>query len=748
MLYHYRRGRRRGSGRHRTSQSCDALPGCLSTRCSGRWSAVEIAVGPGAGRGIRIADVAAGGARPDRTKARLRGSTCFRPSRLAFAGAMAVLRVAAFVVGRYWPRTMPGAVQPPAAASDRTADRVLLVAVSDHLDRSQMALIELVNTEPAEKVDISTEQEWVRDLVPANRLYRQTASEAGEAGMASLLDDLERVLLEIAHSPSTMSSEEFNEIRQRIESQGIIFKVRVLGSDVRERQLEAARALRPAAVLRADHDPTDRVADHARPRAGDGAGRSRPRRSRRPRRPRSRLREAAADCRPEAAPGRTAARQIDEQALEEFARKARPARDQAWRSSARRSTLDGQQVADVAGQGCDRLGQTRSAGRLSAARTQSGSTTTAARRRLDSGKWQAAVDAFDQVIKAGGAKTDGARYWKAYAQNRLGQRSEALATLDELIKKFPNSRWASEAKALQVEVRQLVGQPVRPEQESDEELKLLAIRGLLNTRSRAGRADAREPRAGQRLAEAEGPGAVRARDERVAEGAGDPRRAWPRARATRTCSSKAIKYLGTRNAEQNRPLLVEIYKSTTDVDVKRRVIDALIGIGPECLRRLHWAATYDAARLLSGRSAHGPGQAQRRQRWPSQNDLWALYQAESEIQLKKQMLQALAAAQSEKILELARTEKNQELRQTAIQNLGMMSSSKTGELLMSLYKDEKDPDLKKAIVRGLFLQRNAHGARADRPAGDRPRREEGRRREAVDDEGQGRVDYMIELLKK
>ena len=106
-----------------------------------------------------------------------------------------------------------------------------------------MALLEIVNTEATGEVDISTEQEWVRDLVPENRLYRQTAQQAGEAGMASLLDDLERVLLEISHSPSTLSSDEFDEIRQRIESQGIIFKVHVLGSDVRERQLEAARAL-------------------------------------------------------------------------------------------------------------------------------------------------------------------------------------------------------------------------------------------------------------------------------------------------------------------------------------------------------------------------------------------------------------------------------------------------------------------------------------------------------------------------
>jgi hypothetical protein len=167
--------------------------------------------------------------------------TFFSPARLAVAGAMAILVIAAFVVGRTWPRPEP--VAPVTnAASDVGDDRVLLVAVIDHLDRSERALTELVNAEPAGAVDISTEQASVRELVPVNRLIRQTATEVGEAGMASLLDDLERVLVEIAHSPSTVSPEEFKEIRERIESQGIIFKVRVLGSDARERQVEAARA--------------------------------------------------------------------------------------------------------------------------------------------------------------------------------------------------------------------------------------------------------------------------------------------------------------------------------------------------------------------------------------------------------------------------------------------------------------------------------------------------------------------------
>jgi hypothetical protein len=172
-----------------------------------------------------------------------RWPSVFSPARLALAGAMAVLLIGAFVVGRQWPRPEPAVTPTAVANADAERDPVLFIAVLDHLDRSERALTELVNAAPRRTVDISAERGLARELVPANRLIRQSATEVGEAGMASLLDDLERVLLEIAHSPSEVSSEQFNEIRDRIESQGIIFKVRVLGSDVRDRQMEAARAL-------------------------------------------------------------------------------------------------------------------------------------------------------------------------------------------------------------------------------------------------------------------------------------------------------------------------------------------------------------------------------------------------------------------------------------------------------------------------------------------------------------------------
>ncbi len=162
--------------------------------------------------------------------------------RLATAGAMAVLLVAAFLAGRL---TRPGssgvAPVPSQGSTAQTRDRILLVAVGDHLERSQMVLIELSNAPTPRNrnqlVDISTEQQWAEDLVENNRLYRQTAAGAGEPAVAGLLDELERFLLEIAHSPTKIPASELERLRKRIVEKGILFKVRVVESDVREREM-------------------------------------------------------------------------------------------------------------------------------------------------------------------------------------------------------------------------------------------------------------------------------------------------------------------------------------------------------------------------------------------------------------------------------------------------------------------------------------------------------------------------------
>src|SRR5580700_5329869 len=149
------------------------------------------------------------------------------------AAAMALLVIGAFLAGHSWQK--PAARQ--IALNDPGArERVLLVAVGDHLERSQMILVELANAgaPAAGRLDISYEQQTAEDLLESNRLYRQTAATNGDVATAALLEELERVLLEIAHSPSEVSAHQLEELRRQIEDRGILFKVKIFGSQVEQ----------------------------------------------------------------------------------------------------------------------------------------------------------------------------------------------------------------------------------------------------------------------------------------------------------------------------------------------------------------------------------------------------------------------------------------------------------------------------------------------------------------------------------
>jgi hypothetical protein len=155
----------------------------------------------------------------------------------AAATALAGLLVVAFLAGRSYP-THPSAVRTVAAADPQSGERVLLVAVGDYLERTQMVLIELSNAKPKGngKMDISSQQERAGDLVSESRLYRQTAAHTGDTAVQTVLDELDRVLLDIAHSPTQASAADLQNLRERLESQGILFKIRVLGDNVRRQE--------------------------------------------------------------------------------------------------------------------------------------------------------------------------------------------------------------------------------------------------------------------------------------------------------------------------------------------------------------------------------------------------------------------------------------------------------------------------------------------------------------------------------
>ena len=156
------------------------------------------------------------------------------PLRWAFAVAsVAALVVAAFLAGRSYPNRPA----PPQIAGDPQArEQVLLVAVGDYLDRSQMVLVELANASSKGALDISPEQARAQELISETRLYRQTAATTGNASVSGILDELERVLLDIAHGPSQLSPVELEKLRARLKAEGILFKIRVVNSNVRSQE--------------------------------------------------------------------------------------------------------------------------------------------------------------------------------------------------------------------------------------------------------------------------------------------------------------------------------------------------------------------------------------------------------------------------------------------------------------------------------------------------------------------------------
>jgi hypothetical protein len=165
-----------------------------------------------------------------------RGQTRWGP---VWALATAALVVLAFLTGRFVEhRTSPqsqASIDPaqPAgvanvAAASVVRERVLLVAVGDHLERSQMVLVELANAQTHDELDISAERQSADELLASNRLYRQTAAQIGQTNVAEVLDDLERVLVEVARGPSRLSIQQLAAIQQQIEAQGILFKVKII----------------------------------------------------------------------------------------------------------------------------------------------------------------------------------------------------------------------------------------------------------------------------------------------------------------------------------------------------------------------------------------------------------------------------------------------------------------------------------------------------------------------------------------
>ena len=288
---------------------------------------------------------------------------------------------------------------------------------------------------------------------------------------------------------------------------------------------------------------------------------------------------------------------------------------------------------------------------------------------LDRRQWDKAVEAFDAVVQANAERADGALYWKAYALHRQGRRNEALAAIQQAHTAYPKSAWQKDFRQLEQEVRKASGQPVSPEQQADEDLKLLAINSLIHT----------EPERAVPLL------------EKILQGSGPPRlkeRAlfvlaqtnWPKgveilSQAARgglnpDLQFKALEYLGAKGG-QNATLLAEVYASSSDRYVKQAALEGL-------------------------------GNAR------AEAELWKVYQTETSPELKRQAVESLhRAGAHDRIFEMLKTENDPNIMEELVEIVGRSKDPRAVDALRAVYARHTGEDLREEVIDSLARLRNA-----------------------------------------
>jgi tetratricopeptide (TPR) repeat protein len=196
-----------------------------------------------------------------------------------------------------------------------------------------------------------------------------------------------------------------------------------------------------------------------------------------------------------------------------------------------------------------------------------------ARNRIDNNQYDRALEPLDKVISAKGERADGAMYWKAYSLMKLARRDEALSTLGQLTKQFPDSPWVRDARALEVEVKQATGQNAATDG-VDDETKLLALNAIMRTDPDAALAAVEKMLAGGtnvRLKDRALFVLSQSRSEKALGIIGNV----ARSNTNPDLQQRAIRYLGQSNNADAIKTLTAVYSGSNSVDTKKSVISAL-----------------------------------------------------------------------------------------------------------------------------------------------------------------------------
>ena len=359
---------------------------------------------------------------------------------------------------------------------------------------------------------------------------------------------------------------------------------------------------------------------------------------------------------------------------------------------------------------------------------------------LDEESYGDAARAFTTLAEMHGPQTDAALYWLAYAQNKQGKRDAALSTIAEVRKSYPQSRWKKDAEALEIEIRQSSGTKPNPEAVGDEELKLLALQGLMNSDPQKA-----TPLVAKVLAGSSSP-AVKSKALFVLAQSGSPEAMdilgkIALGQSNPELQRKAVDYLGMFGGDRAKKTLAEVYTGSSDTSIKRAVLKSYMVSGDK--QSLFNAAKNEKNDSLKREAIKQLGLV------GGESELEQLYRTESSTEVRREILQAFfLAGDAKRLVEAAEGEKDPELRRAAIKNLGLVGGKDSASALQSIYAKETDRNLKEEVLNAYFLQGNS----AALVAIARSEKDPGLRKKAVEKLSligdKTATDYMMELLQK
>ncbi len=325
---------------------------------------------------------------------------------------------------------------------------------------------------------------------------------------------------------------------------------------------------------------------------------------------------------------------------------------------------------------------------------------------LDRSDYDVAIRLFAEVAAEGADRADAALYWLAYSQVRKGDRTEAMSTIGQLRREYPDSAWLDDAGYLAAEARGNQAQAYAGE--GGEDMRMYALNALMHA----------EPERAvpllEKMIRSDEPAEIRQRAlfilmQTQGDEAFDVIAEVARDGSDREMQIHALRHLGMFSGDgRGMELLEGVYRESSDPEIKQAVLASYMMSGSTDLlvdivrNETDEELRFNAVRHLAMAGGH--------------DELWSLYEDETaSVEIREVILQtAFMTGQKDRLLQVARTEPDLRLRRAAIRALGMVGNGEEdddadalGAELLELYESNEDVEIRSSILNALWMRRDA-----------------------------------------